>query len=106
MSHFKSYLQSWLDWAESGGQQFHPYNNTEGLCANVYEYVITVLSLPYSVERTAIVEEITKNLEEGFEGNTVYPFGMAAYEQCKMMKSMHKDPNRLAWVRKMLKEGV
>lgn len=103
MNHFKSYLQSWLDWAEKDDPQDDTYMRCYGLCDNVWEYVAS-LQLS-SAEQYAVRVELNQKLNRLFEGE-LYPFGEEAFDKHGSDETMHKDPNRLAWVRKMLEEGV
>lgn len=82
----RKFLSEWLAWAEAGGPN-RRFSNSAGLCVNS----------PVDVS-----DELADLL--GFES---YPFGgESVYYEERDKGAIHKNPLRLAWVRKMLGKAV
>lgn len=97
------FYAEWLDIAETydypdpmpaRAPWFRSYN---GLCSNIREW------LYYTPDAdTGIIVEMSLQFDAVTDSSYAYPFGYAAYQTAKRTNSMHKDPNRLAWVRARL----
>lgn len=90
----KAYLREWLDWVERGAPPGQPFTRCFGLCNNVFNS--GAQDSPY------LKHQLLHALETSFPGNKDFPFGHREYHVRQTAGTMHEDPKRLAWVRKML----
>lgn len=87
----KRFLTEWLEWAEGESPEDTDHFRTiSGLCFCARCYGGPVL------------EEELDGLFEAQSMCAAYPFGKEAYRCALDEDAIHKDPNRLAWVRKQL----
>lgn len=98
----KEFLESYLDFAENGEGESTKWIKTScGLCSN-WLYWFRMVTLP--CERTeSLYDSIRELLEEDFPQNCEYPFGLESYNVEVVKHAHHKNPKRLAWVRKTIK---
>ena len=82
------YLQSYYTWATTGAPDWEPYWRWMGLCHNA----------PIGVRA-----ELTDLLRAEFGQRYAYPFGgESEYHRRGEAHSQHKNPKRLAWLRRVL----
>ena len=90
------FYKRYYKWAKKGGKQNNKYNFDDytGMCVNVEEMFS-------HRERTEMRDQfVAAGLSE------YYPFGEANYDDCSDCGGMHKDQNRLRWVKKHRKRNV
>ena len=92
----KEYLQSVQAWIERGCLHYAPYRATRGLCGNTYKF------LPDDHEA---YENLRRELEDAFKADGLdpeYPFNNVAedYDDECSARTVWKNPQRLAWVKK------
>lgn len=95
----KDFLTAWLDWAENSGRVDGPFDPAYGLCTACKDYCESLgmfrLRLIYELESMFVKD----GLDE------VYPFNGGqgcSYDAEVYGDKIHKNPQRLAWVRKQL----
>lgn len=86
-----SYLREWLDWVEAGAVDGR-FRRWIGLCGNAPN--ITVMG------------DLQAMLREEFGNKWKYPFGTLDFDRRADDETMHECPQRLAWVRAKLAEGL
>lgn len=95
------FLKAWLHWAENGAPADKPFSRDYGLCTNLGRFC-RIYDLGGASQR-----KFLRQLEHLFsrEGlSTNMPFGEDQYDERSDRSTQHEDPNRLAWVRKTIKE--
>lgn len=97
------FYAEWLDIAETYDypepvpEQAPWFSGRNGLCSNIRDW------LYYTPDANAgVIMEMSDQLDALHGRADAYPFGFEAYRAAKLNNSMHKDPNRLAWVRARL----
>jgi hypothetical protein len=101
----REFLTAWLDWAEGdadprgqyGAGHFH---RDCGLCYNSVEFSWDRGRKGYP--EAYVLEDELRAIYAAEGRNKDYPFGKEGYDRAEALNSMHKDPARLAWVRKQL----
>ena len=93
----KVFLQAWLDWASQPKVEdaFH-FTRNQGLCACLASF--------YKGE-VEIQMELYALLEKDHKGQYQFPFEnnkLSDYWQAKSKNALHKNPKRIAWVKKIL----
>lgn len=92
------FYQSYWDWVNKGAPDLEPFARNLGLCSN----------LCYCVYSFYACQDIKKAMKLQFTEaglNRTFPFGEEEYDMHGMDETMHKDPNRLAWVRARLQDA-
>lgn len=92
----KEFLESWLEFAETGKKE-EWLEPSWGLCSN---FMYWLKQFPKKDTHYDLLGLI---LEEEFPFDLAYPFGATAYFSESKSESHHKNPERLAWVRKTIK---
>lgn len=92
------FLKAWRNWVDLGAPHMDPFSITAGLCAGVVIYWHVVPGRASLIKR-----ELYILLQKDF-GCCHYPFGKDNYESRARLCTQHKDPARLAWVDKKIKE--
>ena len=92
----KEYLQSVQAWIERGCPHYAPYTAVRGLCRNTYRH------LPDNYEAS---EKLRRELVDAFMVDGLdpeYPFNNVAedYDDECSARTVWKNPQRLAWVKK------
>ena len=92
----KEYLQSVQAWIERGCQHYAPYRATCGLCRNTYEF----LPDDYAASEKLRRELVDAFMVDGLDPD--YPFNSVAedYDDEYSSRTVWKNPQRLAWVKK------
>lgn len=96
-----AFFKEWLAWAESpdaDSDNHLVFNNGIGLCGNLENWLDDLehenSDTMYQISVDALAMQfVTAGLCK------YYPFGEAAYDHHMVADTMHKDENRLAWVR-------
>lgn len=89
----RKFLSEWLAWAEAGGPENYLFNRSLGLCGASYLYSG---SIKLRVELQEKLAESLRDFTNPFSG------GYHGFEVERVNRTMHKNPLRLAWVRKTL----
>lgn len=97
----REFLKAWLEWAEGDVSDSTPFDATAGLCWNARLYILALPVRPIGVSPYDLSDELEFIFRDGGLCRS-YPFGKNAYKDAEALQAMHKDPNRLAWVRKQL----
>lgn len=84
----KQFLAEWLAWAEADAPEHPVFTARFGLCYNLAQW-------------SGLDYELAFELAEIFNGDS-YPFGEYKYNLDCMNNTQHRNPARLAWVRKQL----
>ena len=92
----KEYLQSVQGWIERGCPHNAPYTAVRGLCRNTYKFLPDGYVAP---------EKLRRELVESFKADGLdpdYPFNSVAedYDDESSSRTVWKNPQRLAWVKK------
>lgn len=87
-----AFLADWLLWAE-GEEAIMEYNSSHGLCIAISQWC-------RQYEPTLNVE--LNNLLGSTCYSSAFPFGKRGYDKARDNGSMHKDPNRISWVKAAL----
>lgn len=93
----KNFLQEWLEWAE-GRNEKAQFSAGAGLCHNYFKWCLAEKVPNLSSRKHEVTDILVK---DGLDQH--YPFGgFHTYDNERFWKTMHKNPERLAWVRKQL----
>ena len=87
------FLQVWYSWATYDAIEEHPFSRRFGLCENALLF-----------DRSGAVNDRLKGMLFVDFGCAIFPFGQDAYNHHAVTRTMHRDPNRLAWVAQKLKQ--
>lgn len=102
----KQFLMDWYRWATREVVEPTKEFSFHGLCTNLQNWLFHNYGDKFKVRHT-VTNEFHKLLQADFGENVVYPFNGANLDnrayvlECRGMCS-HKNPERLAWVRKQL----
>lgn len=104
----RKFLSAWLEWAENvdaidPNQEKSPFSSEFGLCMNLGDYC-------YSSGQGAMRRVLDNELYSMFKRddlNGIYPFNKNSegYEDETYHRMTHRNPIRLAWVRKQLESA-
>lgn len=88
-------LTDWLEWAEADAPECADFDPTFGLCTNILE------------SRTFEVYCEFKDMLALDFGENSYPFDNGEEEYCMVADDgeHHRNPKRLAWVRRVLEQS-
>lgn len=93
----KKFLQEWLEWAE-GRSNKAEFSACVGLCHNYYCWSRDKKLPSLSYRKQEVIDLLIKDGLDKY-----HPFGgFTTYDQEKETYTVHKNPERLAWVRKQL----
>lgn len=101
-NHVRSFLSQYKEWADAGAPDDHPYLSRDlALCDNLIQY-----SLHTRVGVSSLNKELARMFEEsGLDA--LYPFNDCCYDfgDDSDNENHHKNPRRMAWVKKILDEA-
>lgn len=93
------FLRLWLAWAEAGGQGAM-FDDRYGLCWNF-------TNEEWEPHNLRIKRELQDILDEEFRSQSEYPFGgHDVYQLEKLEDCAHRNPQRLAWVKRKIQEAA
>lgn len=84
-----SFLRSWIKWVENGAPYSSPYSRHSGLCDNAKRHTHLLVRHMRCIWHN-------QGLSDSF------PFGRQAYYEADHFGLMHRDEQRLQWVRKTI----
>ena len=91
----RKFLQAWIDWVDAGAPQDKPFHRGYGLCTN---------SCTFTNSACYLENEMRSMWAK--EGRCLsFPFCSAEYDKAQYDNTMHRDGERVAWVRKQLKSA-
>lgn len=94
-----AFLADWLLWAE-GEPGVIEYNSSHGLCIAISKWC-----RQYKVYGPTLDAELS-NLLGSTCYSSAFPFGTREYDKARNKGSMHKDPNRISWVKAALSDTL
>ena len=94
----KAFFEAYLKWAESG-EGSNVFEPSVGLCDNLDNFIAG--NKTTDTPRCTVTNELSMLLRGNFS-NPVYPFETKA--QYHERSDLHKNPKRIAWVRKQLEK--
>ena len=91
----RKFYKSYYKWIKKGAPEGRPYSRSSGLCHSCQD----VFESYYAKD-----EMNTQFNDAGL--NSFYPFGEQKYDRAGAKSKMHKDKNRIRWVKAHLGKKV
>lgn len=101
-NHVRSFLSQYKEWADAGAPDDHAYlSSALALCDNLAQY-----SLYTRVGVSSLNKELGRMFQED-RLDKMYPFNTDCWDfgEDSDCENHHKNPRRMAWVKKILDEA-
>lgn len=99
----KTFLTEWYTWAIADDPENGSFDTADGLCDSYHQWLIGHDHCVWEQAGNKLLELSGLFKAQGLDD--AYPFGWEEYDKRSYHYTMHKDPNRLAWVKEMLENN-